>query len=96
MTDLSIYFAYPGDLATLSGGYHYDRRLIDELRKSGVKVNTLPLPFHSTLQDEANQSAHNTIHQLLGELPEQSVVMIDGLAFGTMIEKPIKNPRRGG
>ena len=86
MTDLPIYFAYPGDLATLSGGYHYDRRLIGELRKSGVKVNTLSLPFHSPLQDEANQSAHNTIHQLLTELPEQSVVMMDGLAFVTFDE----------
>jgi len=94
MTDLPIYFAYPGDLATLSGGYHYDRRLIGELRKSGVKVNTLSLPFHSSLQDEANQSAHNTIHQLLTELPEQSVVMMDGLAFGTLDELAIKHAQR--
>ena len=49
MTDLPIYFAYPGDLATLSGGYHYDRRLIGELRKSGVEVNTPVSYRHLTL-----------------------------------------------
>ena len=39
-----IYFAYPGDLETATGGYHYDRRLIGELRGMGVEVETLSLP----------------------------------------------------
>ncbi|NBN76714.1 glycosyltransferase [Microvirga tunisiensis] len=74
-------FAHPGDLAINTGGYAYDRRVIAELREAGVEVTPLPLgpgfpaPAATTLAlAEARLSA----------LPDDSLVLVDGLAFGVL------------
>jgi glycosyltransferase involved in cell wall biosynthesis len=76
-----IYFAYPGDLDTRTGGYHYDRRLIAELRQRDLPIETLSLPHCAPQPDQASL-AH--IASLLAALPDQSIVIIDGLAFGVL------------
>ncbi len=76
-----LYFAIPGDINTLTGGYAYDRRLIAELRALGHKIEYLALssrfPAHDAdaLADAAAQFA---------TLPDQAVVIADGLAYGVM------------
>ena len=42
MTD--TYFAIPGDIATLTGGYAYDRRVIALLPSFGIQPRHLALP----------------------------------------------------
>ena len=37
-------FAIPGDIATRTGGYIYDRRVMDLLPGCGIDVMHLPLP----------------------------------------------------
>lgn len=37
-------FAIPGDITSLSGGYIYERRLLEELRAQGRDVLHLELP----------------------------------------------------
>ncbi|MBT5720520.1 MAG: glycosyltransferase family 4 protein [Gammaproteobacteria bacterium] len=86
-----IYFAYPGDLETATGGYHYDRRLIGELRGMGVEVETVALPNCSGMPD---QETLNSVGQTLAAIPDQSVVVIDGLAFGVLDEVAVKEARR--
>lgn len=86
-----IYFAYPGDLNTPTGGYHYDRRLIDELRRLGVGVETVPLPHCSS---EPDQELLAEIRQIVAAIPDQSVLVIDGLAFGVLDELAVAESQR--
>ncbi|MEP4769373.1 MAG: glycosyltransferase family 4 protein [Roseibium sp.] len=83
MPEQKIFFAYPGNLETPTGGYGYDRRIISGLRASGWDVETVSLgdgfPFPSI------ETLANAEH-VLSELPENSLVIVDGLAFGAMPE----------
>ena len=38
-----VVFAVPGDLATATGGFVYDRRIVAELPKSGWQVDVLDI-----------------------------------------------------
>ncbi|MDG4648693.1 glycosyltransferase family 4 protein [Roseibacterium sp. SDUM158017] len=73
--------AVPGDLATLTGGYIYDRRLLSELRAQGRDVahialgSSFPDPSAADMEDAARQ---------LAAVPADCPVMIDGLAMGAM------------
>lgn len=74
-------FAIPGDLATPTGGYAYDRRMIAQLRELGWRPEVLnlgegfPRPNALTL---AVAEAH------LSDVPKGRPIVIDGLAFGVM------------
>jgi glycosyltransferase involved in cell wall biosynthesis len=77
----SVIFAYPGHLETKTGGYGYDRRVIEGLKRLGWDVTLLglgegfPFPSDETLlQAEAR----------LSQLPDGTPVIIDGLAFGVL------------
>jgi glycosyltransferase involved in cell wall biosynthesis len=76
-----VTFAAPGDIATSTGGYAYDRRIIAELRRLGWTVDLLPLgdgfPAPSSGQVAVAQA------RLLATATDRPVV-IDGLAFGVL------------
>jgi glycosyltransferase involved in cell wall biosynthesis len=76
-------FAVPGDLATPTGGYAYDRRMIAELRELGWRPEVLNLgegfPRPSALTRAAAR-AH------LADVPKGRPIVIDGLAFGVLPE----------
>jgi glycosyltransferase involved in cell wall biosynthesis len=86
-----ITFAVPGDLATPTGGYGYDRRIIAELRALGWQVDVLSLgdgfPRPSAEQRAAALSR-------LEALPEGVPVVVDGLALGALPEEAEKIARR--
>lgn len=76
-----LYFAIPGDLNTLTGGYGYDRRLIGEFRLLGRAVQHVPLPSTFPMPDVG---ALTETQKILSGLPDSAIVIVDGLAFGAM------------
>ena len=78
-----VAFAVPGDLATPTGGYAYDRRMIVELQKLGWQVDVISLgdgfPRPSTETKTAAQTR-------LAMVERGCPIVVDGLAFGTLPE----------
>jgi hypothetical protein len=76
-------FAVPGDLATPTGGYRYDGRIIQELGQLGWQVDVLDVgdgfPFPSAAQ-RASALA------MLSAVPSGCPIVVDGLAFGALPE----------
>ena len=86
-----IAFAVPGPLATRTGGYGYDRRLIAELRRRGLSVRHLEWPAAFPVPDA---DALAWVAASLAAWPDGSVVIIDGLAYGAMPEQAAAEARR--
>lgn len=77
----ALEFVLPGDLDTLTGGYIYDRRIVDGLRSRGwrVTVHSLDSSFPSPTETGLVGAA-----SILGLLPHGAIVVVDGLALGGM------------
>ncbi|MCU0910343.1 MAG: glycosyltransferase [Rhodobacteraceae bacterium] len=74
-------FAIPGDIATLTGGYIYERRLLEGLRAQGRDVAHLRLgaSFHDpTPADMADAAAQ------LAALDPGRALILDGLVYGSI------------
>ena len=74
-------FAVPGDLATATGGYVSDRRIVGELPKFGWEVHVLDL---GATFPRASVAERASAHRQLAALPAGELIVIDGLAFGVM------------
>ena len=74
-------FAVPGDLATPTGGYAYDRRIIAELKTLGWTIDVIDLGKEYPRPDAANRAA---ALPLLTRMPQGQPIVIDGLAFGVL------------
>jgi glycosyltransferase involved in cell wall biosynthesis len=74
-------FAIPGDLATPTGGYTYDRRIIAELAGFGwrVEVQNLGDGF-----PHPSESTRATACARLAAMPPDIPLVVDGLAFGAL------------
>ncbi|MDH7944308.1 glycosyltransferase family 4 protein [Pseudohongiella sp. SYSU M77423] len=91
MSTLPLYFVFPGDLGTPTGGYHYDRRLISELRTLGKQVIPIALSDRFPTPDK---DALVDAEQKLSAIPDGAQVMIDGLAMGVMDQIVSRHARR--
>ncbi|MGE0037454.1 MAG: glycosyltransferase family 4 protein [Xanthobacteraceae bacterium] len=74
-------FAVPGDLATPTGGYAYDRRIIAELPDCGWHASVLALGDGFP---RPAARAHAAACARLTALPAGPPVVVDGLAFGVL------------
>ena len=76
-----LIFVYPGDLSAPTGGYAYDRRIIQGLEGLGWQIQLIGLgkgyPFPDRAQIEYARS-------VLQNLPQGVPVVIDGLALGAL------------
>jgi glycosyltransferase involved in cell wall biosynthesis len=77
----ALEFVLPGDPETRSGGYEYDRRMIEGLRALGLSVvvhgldASFPAPTPSALVHAASTFAR---------IEDGATVLVDGLAYGAL------------
>lgn len=76
-----VIFAIPGDLSLPTGGYAYDRRILTGAAEHGLEMRHLALPgsFPQPTPEHLAETA-----RLIAEAPANSVLFIDGLAYGAM------------
>jgi glycosyltransferase involved in cell wall biosynthesis len=79
----SFAFAVPGDLATPTGGYAYDRRMMTELGDLGWRIDLLDLGEGFPWPDEATRA---TAQSWLLAIPAGRSIVVDGLALGVLPE----------
>lgn len=80
-------FAVPGDLTTPTGGYAYDRRIIEELSRLGWQIEVIDLgdgfPWPGAKTRERARTR-------LRAIPKGQSVVIDGLALGVLPEAAVE------
>ena len=72
-------FAIPGDLASLTGGYGYDRELLARASRFGVDLRHLALSGSFPAPDAEARAA---AREALKALPPDTILLADGLAYG--------------
>ncbi len=91
MPDFDVAIAVPGGFERLTGGTIYDRRLADGLEAMGHRVRRVALPAGFPEPDAA-ELAETAV--LLGALPADSRLIVDGLALGVLPELAAELARR--
>jgi glycosyltransferase involved in cell wall biosynthesis len=76
-----LYFALPGSIEQRTGGTLYDRKVIEALREDGWWVEVLEWPSTFPFPNEDDRL---TVAASLAALPDNALLMIDGLALGTL------------
>lgn len=75
---MALAFMVPGALDQLTGGYLYDRHVVEGLRKLGREVDVIELPGR---YPDADAEARRAGAEALARLPDGRTVVIDGLAL---------------
>lgn len=79
----SCTFLVPGDWDSRTGGYLYDRRIVDQLRTAGWQVDVVSPGEGFPWPDAA---AHRQAQEVVAALPDGALVVADGLGFGVLPE----------
>lgn len=75
---MSLHLLVPGPFDAISGGYIYDRRMVEGLRALGESVEVIELPGRHPAPDEAAEAgARAALHAL----PADARIIIDGLGL---------------
>lgn len=77
----TVAFAVPGALTLPTGGYTYDRRIVEEMRALGWQVETLNLGEEYPRPSAQSRAA---ARERLAAQPGDRPMVIDGLAFGAL------------
>ncbi len=84
-------FLVPGDWNLPTGGYTYDRRIVEGLRNAGHTIDVHELPGEWPHPSESDLAA---TARSLARLPNNCVVVVDGLAFGAMAKVVAPHAKR--
>ncbi|MEM9780634.1 MAG: glycosyltransferase family 1 protein, partial [Pseudomonadota bacterium] len=74
-------FAIPGDITTVTGGYIYERRLLEELRVLGHDVDHIQLG--ASFPDPTPQNMTHAVEALSAIDPKRALIL-DGLVYGAI------------
>ncbi len=75
---MKVALLVPGPFDTVSGGYIYDRRLVEGLGAAGHQVRVIELAGRHPLPDAAAEAAARAA---LAEVPDDTRIVIDGLGL---------------
>ncbi|MEM1376579.1 MAG: glycosyltransferase family 4 protein [Pseudomonadota bacterium] len=76
-----IAFALPGSLQRITGGTIFDRRVVEHLQLLGYEVDVIELP--GSFPNPTISDMEHSLEQL-ASVPTDTVLIIDGLAFGAL------------
>lgn len=76
-----VVFAVPGDLHTPTGGYIYDRRVMELLPELGWNIQHLELPGD---YPAPSKTSFDASMRLLAAVPSGALIVMDGLALGAL------------
>ena len=79
-------FAIPGDIKSPTGGYAYDRRVIELLPAFGVSVRHLALASSFPNPGPGDIAEAN---RLIAATPKSATLLLDGLAFGAFPQESL-------
>lgn len=74
-------FAIPGDLDTVTGGYLYERRLLEGLREVGTDV--VHLPLGATFPDPSSADHAHAVEAMTA-VDAATPLILDGFVFGSI------------
>ncbi|MEO0547406.1 MAG: glycosyltransferase family 4 protein [Pseudomonadota bacterium] len=77
----SAAFAIPGDINTVTGGYIYERRLLEELR--GLGHDVLHIQLGGSFPDPTREDMAHAL-DALAALPKERALILDGLVYGSI------------
>lgn len=86
MSALKVTLVYPGDLDTRTGGYRYDKRMVEELNKLQARYGAENIASRS-LQGDYPFPGEEQLEQansVLARIDDGTVTLIDGLAYSVM------------
>lgn len=81
MPERSLRLLVPGDLESRTGGYGYDREIVAGLRRRGWHVSVVTLAGG---YPEPTAAECFAAEQALAAIPDEAIVLADGLAFGAL------------
>jgi glycosyltransferase involved in cell wall biosynthesis len=87
----ALYVVVPGDIDIRTGGYGYDRRIVDGLRGRGWRVTVVSLPGSFPFPSPRERA---TAAETLNEIPDGALVLADGLAFGALPDETARESGR--
>ncbi|SDI11581.1 glycosyltransferase family 4 protein [Alloyangia pacifica] len=76
-------FAIPGDHRQKTGGFIYERRLLEELQAAGREVTHVALPAEAAAAEQ-EEALRREVSEVLEALPPDRPLILDGLVFAAM------------